>query len=278
LLLELCVVRGDSVNAGDRLFVLESESEKAAVAEAERRLAEASARYENLLKGRRPTELAALEARVEQNSATLAFWDTEFGRREQLFRDQVISPTELDQARRERDAAKAALDSATAELATARLGGREDEVRAADAERAAAEAAVERARWALEQKTQRATRHGVIHDTLYRTGEFVPAGAAVVSLLPPENIKVRFFVPQAKLSAIAPGKPIVVHRDGAPEAMNARITYIATQPEFTPPVIYSRESRAKLVFMIEGEFSSGVQVQLHPGQPVDVRLDVNPAP
>src|SRR5690606_29339889 len=180
--------------------------------------------------------------------------------------------TELDQARKERDAAQAAFDSASADLATARLGGREDEIRAADAERAATEAAAERARWAFEQKTQHAPRSGIIHDTLFRPGEFVPAGAPVVSLLPPENIKVRFFVPQSRLPALPPNTPITVYRDGASEFVSARVTYISTQPEFTPPVIYSRETRAKLVFMVEAAFAPESAAQLHPGQPVDVRI------
>jgi HlyD family secretion protein len=278
LLLDLKVARGDTVKAGDRLFVLESDAEKAAVIEAQRRLVETQARYDNLLKGRRPTELAALEARMEQNSANLEFWNTEFARREQLFRGQVISSTELDQARRERDAARAALDSATAELATARLGGREDEVRAADAERAAAEASVERARWTLEQKTQHAPMSGIVHDTLYRPGEFVSVGAPVVSLLPPENIKVRFFVSQGVLSRITSGAPVHVYRDGTSEPVGAHVSYIATQPEFTPPVIYSRETRAKLVFMVEARFASTNTARLHPGQPVDVRLGSTSTP
>jgi HlyD family secretion protein len=270
LLLKRYVNRGDSVRAGDSLYLLEGEAERASVAEAERRLAQAQAAYENLLKGRRPTELATLEAHVEQNKAALELSDAEFARRQDLFRQQVVSQAELDQIRSQRDAARAALDSATAELATARLGGREDEIRAADADRAAAQAALDRARWSLDQKTQRSPAAGIVHDTLYQPGEFVPAGAPVIALLPPENVKVRFFVPQDRLSAVAPGTPVTVSHDGGARRWTARVNYVATQPEFTPPVIYSRETRAKLVFMVEASLPADAASQLRPGQPVDV--------
>lgn len=99
------------------------------------------------------------------------------------------------------------------------------------------------------------------------------AGSPVVSLLPPVNVKVRFFVPQERLAAIQPGVTISVAVDGAPKTYAARVSYISTQAEFTPPVIYSQPSRAKLVFMIEGVFDPADAKVLHPGQPVDVRVN-----
>jgi HlyD family secretion protein len=86
-------------------------------------------------------------------------------------------------------------------------------------------------------------------------GEFVAAGNPVVVLLPPENLKVRFFVPQEILPKIKTGETVSVSFDGAAKNYSATINYISTQVEFTPPVIYNRENRAKLVFMIEAKFS-----------------------
>lgn len=271
LLLERPVNRGDTVRIGNKLFELEAEAERAAVSEVERRLAQAEARLENLRKGRRPTELEALSARVAQQQAAVGLWEAELTRRQVLRREEVISESELDQFRSQRDAARAALDSARAELATARLGAREDEIRAAEAELAAATAAVARARWALDQKTQRAPTAGEVHEVLFRPGEFVATGAPVVVLLPPTHVKVRFFVSQARLAEVPPGREVEVRRDGAEAPVRARVSYVSTQPEFTPPVIYSRETRAKLVFMVEAAIPPEAAATLRPGQPVDVR-------
>lgn len=272
LLVECEVRRGDSVRTGDPLFTLESGLERAAVEEAGRRVALAEARLENLLKGRRPTEIAALEARIAQSRASLEFWSAEFQRRQQLARAEVIAEVEIDQARTQRDAAQAALNAAEAELATARLGGREDEIHAAEAERDAMRAALDRARWALDQKSQSTPVPAIVHETLFRPGEFVPPGAGVVVLLPPENLFARFFVPSTQLSALTPGRAVEVRQDGSGTPLPGRIRHVATRAEFTPPVIYSRDTRAKLVFRVEAEVSPGHAAELRPGQPVEVRL------
>jgi HlyD family secretion protein len=111
-----------------------------------------------------------------------------------------------------------------------------------------------------------------VQDTLYRSGEFVAAGNPVVVLLPPENLKVRFFVPQEILPKIKTGETIAVNFDGATKNYSATINFISTQNEFTPPVIYNRENRAKLVYMIEAKFSPADAPELRPGQPVDVKI------
>ena len=91
-------------------------------------------------------------------------------------------------------------------------------------------------------------------------------------LLPPANLKVRFFVPQEKLALVKVGGTVVVKPDGAAHPLTATVNYIATQAEYTPPVIFSRETRANLVFMIEAKFSAADAADLRPGQPVDVHL------
>ena len=96
------------------------------------------------------------------------------------------------------------------------------------------------------------------------------AGNPVVALLPPENLKVRFFVPQEKLAQVKVGGTVSVQADGAARAISGTVNYIATKAEYTPPVIYSRETRAELVFMIEAKFSAPDAAELRPGQPVDV--------
>lgn len=271
-LTRLAVARGGEVRSGQLLFQLEHEAEAAAVREAEERWTQARARLENLTKGRRPTELAALEARIERARANLRWAELELARRTKLSEGKVISPEELDFAKARRDADQAEVAALAAELETARLGARADEIHAAEAEVRALAAALAKARWALDQKTQHAPADAWVHDTLYRVGEWVPAGQPVVSLLPPGNLKVRFFVPQAELARIKPGQTVSLRLDGAVTAYAATVNYIATQAEFTPPVIYSKEHRAKLVFMVEAVLAPAAAQHLRPGQPADVQL------
>lgn len=271
-LTNLHVQRGMTVNQGAPLFALEHEAESAARKEAADRLAQARAQLANLTKGKRPSELQAIDARLQQAKVSLQLAESELKRIEQLHRDKVVSIDELDRARASRDLYQAQVVQFSAELATGKLGARADEIKAAQADVEAAAAALVRADWNLSQKKQSAPANAVVHDTLYRLGEWVPAGNPVVSLLPPANIKVRFFVPQERLGAIQPGVPVSVALDGVPKAYSAKVSYISTQAEFTPPVIYSQQTRAKLVFMIEAVFDPADAKDLHPGQPVDVRL------
>ncbi len=126
------------------------------------------------------------------------------------------------------------------------------------------------AEWNLSQKRQSAPRAGLVFDTLYREGEWVAAGRPIVALLPPENIKVRAFVPETRIGAVRPGDRVRVIVDGVREPIIGKVSFISPQAEYTPPVIYSRETRGKLVFMIEAVFDPQTAAMLHPGQPVDV--------
>ena len=200
----------------------------------------------------RASEAAAVaqaEKNFAQAQAGLALSDATFQRRKEL-RDSpsgVVSAEEFDRARTQRDT-----DAA---------------------QTAAQQAALDKARWAFDQKQQFAPADAQVHDTLYRSGEFVVAGNPVVALLPPENLKVRFFVPQGILPQIKIDQKVSVHCDGAPKDFSATVNYIATQAEYTPPVIYSRETRAEMVFMIEAKISAADATTARPGQPVDVLLN-----
>jgi HlyD family secretion protein len=269
---QLAVRRGARVEAGAPLFALEAASELAAQREAADRLRAAQARLDDLQKGSRPSELATLEARIEQTRATAALSQAELARQEELFKAKVISAADLDRARLTHERNTRAIEEPSAQLATARLGGRTDAVAAARAEVAAATAARERADWAVAQKTQPAPAAAFVHDTLFREGEFVSAGAPIVALLPPENLKVRFFLPEADFAALKAGAHVHASFTGRATPLEGRVTYLATRPEFTPPILYNRDNRAKLVFMVEAALDPAVARDLHPGQPVDVTL------
>jgi HlyD family secretion protein len=266
----LSVRRGQTVKVNDPLFQLDKESETAAVQEALERLRQAQNRLADLEKGKRPSEIAALEARLQEAEAALQLSEETLKRRDKLYRDGSISREDFDRAHttEERDASR--VREARAELETARLGGRADEIKAVKAEVQAAAARMEQARWNLDQKFQVAPRPGLVFDTLFRGGEWVPAGRPVVVLLPPENIKVRFFVPEKVVGSLAVGEQVLVSFDGGGAPIAAVISYVSPEAEYTPPVIYSSQSRAKLVFMVEAKPELGAAERLHPGQPVDV--------
>jgi HlyD family secretion protein len=266
----LSVHRGQTVKVDDPLFQLDKEAETAAVQEALERFRQAQNRLADLEKGKRPSEIAALEARLHEAEAALELSEETLKRRDKLYREGSISREDFDRARttEERDASR--VREARADLETARLGGRSDEIMAAKAEVQAAAARVEQARWNLDQKFQAAPRQGLVFDTLFRAGEWVPAGRPVVVLLPPENIKVRFFVPEKVVGSLGAGEEVLVSFDGGGAPIAAGISYVSPEAEYTPPVIYSSQSRAKLVFMVEAKPELGAAERLHPGQPVDV--------
>jgi len=268
----LYVQRGSQVKAGDQLFTLDSTPERAARNEAERRLAQARANLEDAKKGRRPSEIESIKAQLEQAQAALELSENEFLRQTALFKMKVNTAQDVERVRSLRDQSQQRVIQLTADLETAQLGARSDQIDAAEANVRMMEAALARADWDLSQTQQNAPQAGVVFDTLYRQGEWVAAGRPVVAVLPPANIKVRAFVPEAQIGGIQLGQHVSVTVDGAGQPLTGTVSFISPKAEFTPPVIYSRESRSKLVFMIEATFEAKDAEKLHPGQPVDVRI------
>lgn len=268
---QLLTARGATVKSGQPLFVLDSREEAAAVAEAEQLLARAERQQVDLGKGGRSSELAALTAARDQARSARDLARAEAERRRELRRGGLVTAEEDDRARSALERSEAQLAQREAELATAGLGARSDQQQAAAAAVGAARARLEQAQWALGEKRQVAPQDGLVFDTLFEAGEFVPAGRPVVSLLPPGKVKVRFFVPEPELSRVRIGQAVTVEIDGA-AAVNATVDYLAPRAEYTPPVIYSRETRAKLVFLAEARPAAAEAARLHPGQPVEVRL------
>jgi HlyD family secretion protein len=268
----LDVQRGAQVKTGEPLFALDGEPQRIARDEAARRLAQARATLEDMGKGKRPSEIEAIEAQLQQARAALTLAEKELARQEELARTGAARTQDLDQARATHDQSRQQVAQLAAELATAQLGAREDQIAAAQANVEALEAALAKAQWDLSQTRQAAPRAGLVFDTLYRQGEWVPAGRPAVMLLPPENIRVRAFVSETRVGAIQPGDPVQITVDGLPAPLAGKVSFISPRAEYTPPVIYSRQSRSKLVFLVEAVFDPNVAATLHPGQPVDVEF------
>jgi HlyD family secretion protein len=268
----LAVRRGDQVKEGTELFALESAPQYAMRDEAQRRLAQLLATLEDLRKGRRPTEIESLEAQLAQAKAALVRSELEFDRMEKLVERNAVSREQFDTAKSVRDQDRARVAQLEADLRTARLGSREDQIRAAEELVEAQRAVLAKAEWDLSQMSQSATQAGLVFDTLYRPGEWVAAGRPVVMLLPPENIRARAFLPEKEIGRVQVGDRVEVRVDGVAEPFVGKVSYISPKAEYTPPVIYSRETRSKLVFMIEATFDREAGEKLHPGQPIDLYL------
>src|SRR5439155_15812508 len=140
---------------------------------------------------------------------------------------------------------------------------------AAEARRTAAETKLTRRRLA-------APVAGTVQQVYFRPGELVAAGKPVVALLPPGNLKIRFFVNEATLPKLKYGDVINVRCDGCGDGITAKVSFISRASEFTPPVIYSLEERSKLVFLIESRTEQPERLRV--GQPVSVTLAAGPAP
>lgn len=271
LLETLSVGKGDMVTAGQALFSIDLTKLKsdrdAAIAE----LAHETAHLNDLAKGKRPEEIDVLKKQKAQAEADLQNAQNQLNRSQPLAQKGYITEAQRDTDRTQYDRAKARVAELDAQLITATLGGRSDEISAAEATAAAAKQKLLQAEKLLLEASPKAIAAGRIEDVFYRPGEFVAAGSPVVSLLPPENVKVRFFVPEKTVPRIKPGMTVNIRCDGCGEAIEAKVTFISSQAEYTPPVIYSVGSREKLVFMIEAKPASP-QAPLHPGLPVDIEL------
>ncbi|HTZ81393.1 MAG TPA: HlyD family efflux transporter periplasmic adaptor subunit [Stellaceae bacterium] len=270
-LLAVRVARGDEVAAGAPLFDQDATEEQAARDQAARQLAQAQQQLANLEAGGKPTEIEQASANLADAQATLNRARTDLDRDQRLLDFKAVSVQQVDQRRADFLSARAKLEAASAALAQARAPmGRRDEITAQLALVKAAEAALAMAEWRLAQRSVDAPVAGRVADVLARPGETMAVGAPVVSLLPPENILVRFFVPEAALASIHRGDPVAFLCDGCAKDLGGTISFISPQAEYTPPLIYSETSKSKLVYRIEARPRPDQARLLNPGEPVMV--------
>lgn len=267
----LDVRRGDEVKAGATLATLDASDARYALEAARAREAEAKARLENLTTGKRAEEVAVIEANRAAAKADLVQAELDLTRMTDLVHRKVQSQSALDLARTARNVAAARLKEIDANLQVAGIAARVKEIEAARRVVDAAAAEVQDAAWRLAQRTLAAPADGRIEEIIRYAGETAGPAAPVLSLLKPDNRKLKLFVPQALQSRVRVGEGLSLACDGCSEGLQARVNFIASAPEFTPPVIYSVESRQKLVVLVEAELI-GEAARLAPGQIVDVRL------
>ncbi len=264
----LNVERGSTIEGGAELFRIEDAEATAAVAQADAELARARAQLANLQEGQRPPEIAVIEAQIAETTAALDMARRDFERQRALFTRNVVSEAQLDRAREAITVASARLRAVERQKEVAKLPARTPEIEAAERAVQAAEAAFAQARTRLNKHIVLAPADGRIEDVYYEAGEVAGAGAPVVSLLPDGRRKVIFFVPEPARPGVPAGTPVAISCNGCPDEVTAEIVFLATESEFTPPVIFSRETSDKLVFRAEARLPENAALPL--GQPVEV--------
>lgn len=272
----LAVQAGQQVDQGAPLFTLDSEPERAQEGQARAKLAAAQAQAANLAHGKRPDEIAQIQAQLAQAHAAAQLAQSNLARQRQLVAQGFISAATLDSLASGARQAQDHVAELEAALRVARLPGRPAERAAAAAQAQAADQALRQSDWSQRQKQLDAPATGQVADVFFRAGEYVGAGQPVLSLLPPANVKARFYVPEDQIATLAPGDAVQLACDGCGALIAARVSRIATQAEYTPPVIYSNAQRAKLVFLVEARPAVQDAPRLRPGQPLDVRRASTP--
>jgi len=268
----LAVTRGQQVDQGTPLFTLEAIDEKAAQQQAQQQLAAAAAQLADLETGKRPPEVAVVQAQLAQAQAAAQKSALQRERDETQYRSGGISREQLEATLAQAASDAAHVSELESQLEVARLPGRAEQLKAQSRQVEAARAVLDQANWKVGEKAIVAPAAGLVYDTLFREGEWVAAGNPVVRMLPPQNVKVRFFVPETALGGLALGRQVSLHCDGCAADVPAAITFVSGEAEYTPPVIYSNDTRKKLIYMIEAHPAPQDAAKLHPGQPLVVSL------
>ncbi|KNG94595.1 HlyD family secretion protein [Pseudaestuariivita atlantica] len=267
----LAIERGQRVEAGMLLAELDDRDLNILSAQAQASVARARAELSDLSQGARDAEIAVAEAAVQSALADFEEAERELVRVQGLFVRNVSTQAQLDQAASKRDIAQARLSESEARLQVLRLPARQDRIAAAEAAVAEATGTLDLMEWRLSQRRLQAEVAGTVADIYRFPGDLAGPQAPVLSILPDTGIKLRFYVPESAYALLKVGDSVAFACDNCPDGLKATVSYLATSPEFTPPVIYSLDTRQKLVYLAEA-LIAGSDTDLKPGQIIDVRL------
>ncbi|MFZ2102009.1 MAG: HlyD family efflux transporter periplasmic adaptor subunit [Oricola sp.] len=262
------VRRGDRVETGRVLARMERRDAEIAVAQARAALAQAESQVADLLVGKRPEEIEVVKASLNSARAQADEARRIFDRQKDLLDQGIASQATYDQASTSLELAEAKVAELEANLAVVQLPARPDTIAAARAAVEQARAAHENAQWRLGKRTVQSPVTGTVFDVIRNPGETAGPQAPIVSVLPDGATKLRLYVPEKALTAIAIGTELEIRCDGCKPGTHAKINYIADEPEFTPPVIYSLDNRQKFVYLVEALPDESARA-LKPGQIVD---------
>lgn len=262
------VEEGTTVEAGDILFVLDSRQQQAAFDAATARAAAAKANLDNMRTGSRSEEIAVIRASLMKAEADQDLARNNLKRSEELFARKLIPAAQLDQVRTASQAAGAAVAQLSAQLKVAQLPARDAQQIAAEANLEAAQADAATALALLDSRTVRAPAAGRVDRLFFSAGEVANAGVPVLALEAGGALEVRFYLSEEDRQSFTVGQLVEVSCAGCPEGLTARISHFDSEPQFTPPILYSRDERSRLVFRTEAVMEQSTAVR--PGQPVSI--------
>ncbi len=269
-LTSVMVEEGDQVASGAPLFSLDDGTAKSRLDQAMAALAAARARLADLRAGGRKENIAAARQSVAQARAALKLAQENYTRSKELVAKGQAPQSRLDRDTAALSQAQAAVRAEEARLALIRAPARKDTIDAAAEEVRRQEALVAQSEKALNDLQVLAPMAGSVQSLIRRVGEIAGPSQPVLTLLPPAQLRIRFFIPERKLGNIKLGQSVQLTCDGCEETRGGRIIFIAQGAEFTPPVIFTEKERQKLVFM--AEVLPDDPTRFHPGQPVLVTL------
>lgn len=267
---QLAVNEGDAVIVGQLLFALDDAGQVAGLRGAAAREAVAAANWQNLKTGSRQAEVDVIAASLQKAEADLELAQATLTRDTELLAKGFASQALLDADQAKFANAEAQVSQLKAQLDVAHLPARDAQLVSAEKNLEAAEADRQRAQSDLDARTVLAPAAARVDRLYFRAGEVVGTGVPVLSLLPPSVLKARFFVPEVVRSTLHIGDRMQVTCDGCTKPFEAVLTYMASDPQHTPPIIYSLDERARLVFMAEARLEE--DAQLLPGQPIGIGL------
>ena len=262
----ISVKEGDRVLEGDLLFRLKQDQQISLLQGAEARVAAAEANLSNLTTGGRKDELDVVRATLQKAEADLSLARETSARSGKLFAEGLIPKSKYDQDRATLASAEALVKQLAAQLKVTELPARDAQQQQAEANLVAARSDAEKANWDLADRTITAPAAGRIERVYFDAGEIAAAGTPVVAILPEGALKVKFYLPETVRAQFALGDIVKVSCDGCPDGLEATLSFFASDPQFTPPVIYSRDERQRLSFLVEATLDA----DLPPGQPVTV--------
>ncbi len=268
---QINVKPGDTVTLNQSLLEQDPMPEKENVLAKKHQLESAQAKLNDLEKSRRPEEIKALEAAVDQAKADLNYAKAEYQRSQELIKRNAVSKDQLQKDRAAYEKLQARLSELIAQLDLGKLPAREDQIKAAQKDVEAAQNSLKATEWALDQKNIKAPHAGRVIDTYVRLGDYLAPGAPALQFLTPDQVFINIYIPQGKINILKTGQKISFHMDGDSTWHKATITYISPTAEYTPPVLYTESSRQKFSYLVRAK-PDEAPLSLHPGQPVDVDI------
>jgi HlyD family secretion protein len=251
ILIDLPVSAGQLVEKGQVIAKFDAELQQAIVAKAQAQLAQATAFLEKTLNGARPEEVAAASAKVAAANAAYTQSEANFRRAKTLVKDKLASQETLDSATAARDETFANLESAKQNLNELTNGSRVEDINSAKAQVQAAEAELKVQQKYLSDLTIKAMRAGRVDNLPWHVGERVTKGSPVVIIQANSAPCARVYIPEPYRAKLNQGMTLTVRVDGIDKDIQGELTWIATEPAFTPFYALNQEERARLMYLAE---------------------------